>query len=285
MSFASAPVGAAAPPDGPAPLPNDNELVIGEGVRLDLEAASLAIRIAGALIDVVVIGAVLIISGIALSLILVQADGALAGAVVLVWLVGLLVVGPAALETGTRGRSLGKLAFNLRVVRDDGGPIRARHATIRALVGFFELWMFMGSVAAICSLANPRGKRLGDLLAGTYVLRERSAYLPVVPILMPPALAGWAAGADIGRLPDELAMTVRTFLTRLPTLTPAARASLGTQLAEQLRPLVAPHPPPGTHPELFLAAVIAERRDRALRRYERERAATARLRQALTSHS
>ena len=113
------------------------------------------------------------------------------------------------------------------------------------------------------------------------MLRERRTPQPVAQIFMPPELAEWARVADIGRLPDDLAMTLRLFLTRLPQLAPYARAQLAADLQRQLYPLVAPGPPPGTHPERFIAAVVAERRERELRRYERERAATARLRQAL----
>jgi len=64
------------------------------------------------------------------------------------------------------------------------------------------------------------------------------------------------------RLPDGLALATRQFLGRAQTLHPASRARLGDELSGQIGRLVAPPPPPGTHPEMFLAAVLAERRDR-----------------------
>ena len=264
-----------------APLPDDNTLVIGEGVVLDLDPANIGVRILSSLIDGAITYLVFVLGMVALAATVSGADDALAAAIMVSYTVAVLVGLPATVETLTRGRSVGKLALGVRVVRDDGGPIRSRHAVIRALVGVFELYLLFGSPAVICSLVNRRSKRLGDLVAGTYALRERRSQQHVPPVLMPPELGTWAHAADIGRIPDELAMTLRLFLSRLGTLTPYARAQLAADLHRQLLPLVAPPPPPGTHPERFLAAVVAERRDRELRRYERERAATARLREAL----
>jgi uncharacterized RDD family membrane protein YckC len=212
----------------------------------------------------------------ALSVVIALSDEALAAAISLTGVVTCLVGIPVAMETFTRGRSLGKLSMGLRVVRDDGGPIRMRQALIRALVGFFEIWLMSGSVAIIASLSSRRGKRLGDHLAGTYVVRERTAAAAVAPpVMMPPRLAGWAAGTDLGRVPDRLAVAARQFLGRALTLHPASRQSLGESLARELAEYVAPMPPPGTHPEEFLAAVLAERRERDLRRLQAEAASRA----------
>lgn len=162
----------------------------------------------------------------------------------------------------TRGRSLGKLAMGIRIVRDDGGPVRARHAIIRALTGVLEMWLTAGGIALLASLAHPQGKRIGDLLAGTYAVRVRGGQKALPPLLMPPELAGWVHAADIRRLPDGLALAARQFLGRAARLHEASRARLGTELAAEIEGYVAPGPPPGTHPERFLAAVLTERRDR-----------------------
>ena len=78
-------------------------------------------------------------------------------------------------------------------------------------------------------------------------------------------------------LPTGLALAVRQFLARSPGLHPAARASVGATLAQQVAPYVAPPPPPGTPPETFLAAVVATRRERDQARLGRERAFRERL--------
>lgn len=240
-------------------------VVIGEGVLLENQPTSFVTRALGAMIDVAV--TVLVFLAVMFALTLVGGgigeDAAQILAVVL--LVLAFVVVPTTVETLTRGRSLGKLAVGIRVVRDDGGPVRFRQALVRALVGVLELWLTMGSVALITSIVNPRGKRLGDLLAGTYAVRVRGKATARAVVPMPPRLAGWAAGADVGRLPDGLALSVRQFLVRAPGLHPASRRDLGGRLADEALRHVAPPPPPGVGPEEFLAAVVAARRDRDYR--------------------
>ncbi len=251
----------------------DDDLVIGEAVVLDLHPASFATRMGAISLDLLVMAVLLVVGGLLAGGASFFLDSAASSAVTLVMVVLVAVGLPALVETFTRGRSLGKLALGLRVVRDDGGPIRSRHAFVRAVCGFGEFFFTAGSAAIIASLANSKGKRIGDMLAGTYVVNERVASVPVAPILMPPELAAWAATADIGRLPDRLAMAVRQFLGRAERLHPGSRAGLGTSLAEQVGGLVAPAPPRGTHPERFLAAVISERRQRELVRLGREQEA------------
>ena len=90
------------------------------------------------------------------------------------------------------------------------------------------------------------------------------------PTLMPPPLAEWARQADMASLPTGLALAVRQFLGRLPTLDPSSRSTVGTRLADQVSRYVAPPPPAGTPPEAYLAAVIASRRERDQARLHRE---------------
>jgi len=252
------------------------DVVTGEAVLLDLRPASFATRMVAIVLDLLVLGVVAGVLFWLTGLTIAFVDEAAGAAVGLVTVVLVLVGIPTVVETLTRGRSLGKLALGVRVVRDDGGPIRFRHAFIRSLVGVGELWLGLGSPAVICSLANERGKRIGDLLAGTYVVRERSGGPVTAAVPMPPELIGWARNADIGRLPDQLAMALRQFLSRAPKLSAASRDRLSRALAVQTAAYVAPPPPPGTHPERFLAAVVAERRDRELARLSREQQAALR---------
>jgi uncharacterized RDD family membrane protein YckC len=256
----------------------DDDLVTGEAVALDLPPATVGLRVASGLMDVLAQGVALFAVYLVSTVLVVGADDALAAVAGLVGTVLVLVVLPTALETLTRGRSLGKLALGLRTVRDDAGPISFRHAFVRALVGVVEIWVFSGVPALISALVTSRGKRIGDVLAGTYVVRERFPFPGVRPALMPPHLAGWALNADIAPLPDGLALAVRQFLDRAPTLNPVSRATLGTRLTEQVLTHVAPAPPPGQHPETVLAAVIAERRRRDELRLARDEALRTRLR-------
>ncbi|MFV0460079.1 MAG: RDD family protein [Actinomycetales bacterium] len=268
-------------PLAPRNLPDDNTLVIGEGVVLDLQPASFATRMLSAMIDYGVLSVLLIAVSFVIAGILSALDSAAAGAFFLVTWIAIIVGLPTLVETVSRGKSLGRLALGLRVVRDDGGAIRLRHAIIRAMLSVFEIWLMVGAPAVICSLANAKGKRVGDLLAGTYVVRERGYRPPPLYLRMPGYLQPWASGADILRLPDDLAMAVRQFLTRAHLMAPQPRAALGSQLADEVRQLVAPAPPAGTSAEDFLHAVLSARRDRELARLQREREAAARREHAM----
>lgn len=263
----------------------DDDIITGEAVAVEVVPASFGSRMLSGLIDAAVLGIsfFLLLLATAWTATRLNIGLHMAGPALIALLVTNFVFIPTLIETLTRGRSLGKLALGLQVVRDDGGPIRFRHAFIRALVGVGEIWLVAGMVAVLVSLFNRRGKRAADLLAGTYAASTRAARR-TAPIVMPPELAQWASRADIRRLPDGLALHVRTFLSRTTTLHGGARERLGTQLSAEVSKFVAPAPPPHTHPERFLAAVSAERRNRdfqvleveKLRRHEQV-ASTARL--------
>jgi hypothetical protein len=102
-------------------------------------------------------------------------------------------------------------------------------------------------------------------------VRVRGGKQLSAPIVMPQSLASWARTADMRRLPDGLALAARQLLGRAARLAPESRARLGDDLAGQIERYVAPGPPPGTHPEAFLHAVLAERRERELVAGQRER--------------
>ncbi|HVN11935.1 MAG TPA: RDD family protein [Kineosporiaceae bacterium] len=244
------------------------EVVTGEAVALELRPASFATRALAQTVDLLVMAAFGLVVGVALAQ-LPGLDEAASQAVALVAVVGVIVGLPVTVETLTRGRSLGKVAAGLRVVRDDGGPVRFRHALVRGLLAVVEILATLGSIALITSLLNSRGKRLGDLLAGTFVLRERggSALAPLPP--MPPELAGWALQTDLAQLPEPLAVGVRRFLGGAGSLHPGSRHQLGAELATEVARYVAPPPPPGTAPERFLVAVLVERGRRDLERLNR----------------
>ena len=243
-----------------------SDLVTGDAVVLELRLAKLASRSLALAIDLAVQVTLLFAGTFVVAGVVSLADDALAAAVALVFYVLVVIGYPVAMETATRGRTLGKLALGLRVVREDGGPIRFRHALVRGLLSVVEVWLTLGSVALITSLASAKGKRVGDFLAGTVVARERMPVRAAPVAAMPPALAGWAGGLDLSRLPDDLALAARQFLARQGELAPAVRATMGDRLAAAVAAATAPPPPPGTPAWAFLAAVLAERRRRELDR-------------------
>ncbi len=250
------------------------DVVTGEAVALELRVAQLPSRALALMIDMALqIGALialfLVVGAVSGSL-----DGTATAALLLVVTVAVIVGYPLALETLTRGRTLGKLAFGLRAVRDDGGAIRFRQALARALIEVVEIWLLLGVPALFCSLINPKGKRIGDLAAGTVVVRERVPAEAGARAEMPPELAHWAAATDMGRVPADLALAIRQFLARAPALDSQVRWSMGQRLTADVLPWLVPKPPPGSTNERLLAAVIAERRRRDQHRMAGEAAAT-----------
>jgi uncharacterized RDD family membrane protein YckC len=243
-----------------------SELVVGEAVVLEMRLAKLASRSLALALDLCVQLVLLIVGTFIILGVALQVDSALGAALVLVFYVAVIVGYPVSFETLTRGRSLGKMALGLRVVREDGGPIRFRHALVRGLSGVVEFWLTGGSVALIVSLASSKGKRVGDYLAGTVVVRERMPTQAAPVAMMPPQLAGWASTLDLARVPDDLALAARQFLGRFQDLTPEVRESMGGRLAAAMAAVTSPPPPPGVPAWAFLSAVLAERRRREMAR-------------------
>ena len=142
-------------------------------------------------------------------------------------------------------------------MRDDAGPITFQHAFVRALIGFVEIYLFTGVPAFFSALVNGRGKRLGDFAAGTYVVRARVTLRLAPPCRCRRTSRAGRAG-DITSLPTGLALAVRQYLGRLPTLDPSSRAR--RRPAGRPGAASSPRPPRRTHPDDFLVAVIAARR-------------------------
>lgn len=239
------------------------DLVTGEAVVLELRLAKVATRTLALLIDLAV--QLLLLTGLFLGVggLATTGNDALAAAVGLVATVLVLLGYPVIFETLSRGRTLGKMALGLRVVRDDGGAIRFRHALVRGLFEVFvDVWLTSGVVGLVSSLLSTRGKRLGDVFAGTVVVRERVPVRGGPVAAMPPALQPWAATLDLARLGDDLALAVRQYLARVRELEPVVAADLGGRLSAEVARAVGQHPPAGVPPEPYLSAVLAERRAR-----------------------
>jgi uncharacterized RDD family membrane protein YckC len=255
------------------------DLVIAEGVELELRPARLASRFMAALLDYLVqssIFGVFQLVVVALNSGSGNGDALRAGTIVIIVLVAIGY--PVLSETISTGRSIGKSAVGLRVVRVDGGPERFRHALTRALTGLFAdlnlpllvtiglgqmsgLWVcLVGLPGAIAMVSSRRGQRIGDLLAGTLVVRERTEYgrgsMPMPPA---PAAVAWAASASVGEVPTGLIVAGRQLISRIFELDRKAAAELADELVRQYSAYVTPAPPPGLPAYQYLVAVTGER--------------------------
>jgi len=161
-----------------------------------------------------------------------------------------------AFETLWRGQTPGKRILGIRVVRADGAPVGLVESVIRNVARAAEVPLLYAP-GVLCVALTRRHQRLGDLLAGTLVVRDRaydlSRYAPAGTTVDPrwTSLRGRAALAheDFERLSD--------FLGRRGALAPAARQRVGQKIARALAARAgAPAPGPG-EAEPFLEALAA----------------------------
>ena len=256
-----------------------------EGVDLDLTLAGIGSRFVAALIDGLFQGAVLVALAILAGVVSgggegfeELGEGLAAGIALALLIVGffLVFVGyPVAFETWASGRTPGKRWTGLRVVRAGGAPVGFVPSAVRNLLRLVDFLPSAYGVGIVTMLANGRNQRLGDLAAGTLVVRERRGQagdsgqgvdgprlgLQAGPSTAEPAPAWgpvppeWLAW-DLSAVSAEDLGTVRRFLERRPYLTPEARARLALELATRLRAKVT-GPPEDLHPEVFLADLAA----------------------------
>ncbi len=227
-----------------------------EGVELELVLAGLGSRLVATLVDLLikggVVGALWVVAAAA-------GDDAVGGFVVALLLVATFLVWfgyDVAFETLASGRPPGKRAAGLRVVRLGGEPVGFLASAVRNLLRLVDGLPGIYAVGAASVLLSRRNQRLGDLAAGTLVVRERRAPLAAPPSTAVPdfAVADRYAAWDVSGITSFELVTVRRFLERRAQLDPAARGRLAWELAERLRPKVA-GAPPGLHPEEFLEAL------------------------------
>ena len=208
-----------------------------EGVQLALPLAGLGSRFMAGLLDYTLCGVVFLI----VILATLAVGGDLAATIVAVTAVLAINVGYFTLfEVFGGGRTLGKRATGLRVVTDGGGQVGLRASLIRNIIRLLEFAFLFYTPAVICVLATTNNQRLGDLAAGTLVVRDTKLQsvvpaAPQTPEVSPERYARW----DVTGIGEEEAGAVRSFLERRDQLRPGARRALAEQLAGRLRPLVA----------------------------------------------
>lgn len=137
-------------------------------------------------------------------------------------------------EALSSGRTLGKAAMGLRVLRVDGGAVDFTAVTVRNIVRILDLVLGIG---IIVMFFHPMARRLGDLAAGTVVVRERSQ-VTLASVTAPPPLM--LRSPDPGPHVDGIEHlgsseqdTLRSFLLR-QGLSPELRMRLAAQIAARL---------------------------------------------------
>ncbi len=213
----------------PDPAPTDFRqhlaLETPEHVMLDLEIAGVGSRVLAAVIDWMIVGLLVAVTGVAFAWVAPSAR----------WIVAIgigltfgIIYGYFTLFEGLRGgQTPGKRRLDIRVIRDTGHGVTLAEAAARNLLIPIDL---IGLIGVILIAVTPRGRRLGDMVAGTVVVRDRpiraAAPIPTVAWLAVPAEA--SSGTPV--LSDADFQLLRAFVDRAPELPAAARARLAIEL-------------------------------------------------------
>ena len=211
------------------------EILTPEGVQLALPLAHLGSRFMAIAIDLLIGAAAATVTVFAAN----SAAGGLAARIalaasLLVFYIGYQVV----FEVFGGGRTPGKRKVGLRVVTADGTAVGLRASLIRNLLLLLEGLPLNYVPAVISVLATGHNQRLGDLAAGTLVVRDPKSG-KVAPAPLPPVDPARYATWDVSGVGEVEAGAVRSFLERRAQLRPQARRALAQQLAQRLRPQVA----------------------------------------------
>lgn len=264
-----------------------------ESVSVGLPVAGVGSRFVAALLDVLILLAVLIAFGIVIAVsTAILGAGTIGGYIALA--LGTLVTSVVFFgyfvffEIAWNGQTPGKRATGLRVIMASGYPVTPFAVLVRnvlrlvdALPGFYALGFY--TVGIVTMLVDKRSRRLGDLAAGTMVIKEgregglSSLSAPSIPVGTPLGRGLWGdesnesvgtantarqlAGAEVSLLTREDEALIRGFLARRGALEGARRAALAGQIAAVVHGHIGGDPPyaPEAYLEQALAARVAGR--------------------------
>jgi uncharacterized RDD family membrane protein YckC len=217
-----------------AAITSDDILVIEtpERVPLHFALASIGNRFIACAIDHTIQIVTLIVVGIFFAII---SDASSLGSRLMnapKWVIALLIVIQfvifdgyfAVFEWIWRGQTPGKRWLKLRVIREDGRPISFFEAVVRNLLRVVDFLVPpFYSIGLISVFATERDQRVGDLVAGTVVVREREAEAPefaevfaspISDAALRRSFAPVAFTADLDKLTEQEITVVESFLRR-----------------------------------------------------------------------
>jgi uncharacterized RDD family membrane protein YckC len=238
-----------------APVPFEDRLAIAtpEGVEVELTLAGIGSRFIAGTIDLSI---QLIVLG-ALAVVLRPAGDA-GYALFTSLFFAVIFFYDVLFEVLGRGRTPGKRVTGLRVVRSGGRPITLVRSALRNILRIVDIMPAFYAVGMASIFITRRNQRLGDLAAGSHVVRDRHGDRTRrgAPAFYEPLDLGPAADWDVSAISGEDVATVRSFLERREQLARDARSVLAADLARRLRPRVG-----GSHERLgderFLELLVA----------------------------
>jgi len=232
-----------------------------EGVDVELTLAGIGSRFIAAFLDLLIQGSVLLAAAFAFGVLGNDNAGGLGVAAYSIVFFLVFFGYDVLFEVRSRGRTPGKRWTGLRVVLTGGGPITFVPSCVRNIMRVIDILPPIYGIGMLSIFVTPRNQRLGDLAAGTLVVRDRPGGLrsgPEEVALARRRVEGW----DVSSVSAQDIGTVRQFLGRRSGLESGARAELAGDLARRLRPRVA-GAPEGLAAEEFLERLAAAKADRA----------------------
>jgi uncharacterized RDD family membrane protein YckC len=213
-----------------------------ENIQVQFELAGLGTRFCAMLVDTLLLGAIIVVLLIFMAIMGLSIFSVFESKGSAQWILAVILAVVVALFFGgyfilfewlMRGQTPGKKALKIRVIRDDGTPATIHEVLVRNVLRLIDFLPFAYAVGAIVMFANRLSKRLGDIAAGTIVIKE--------------AQLDYRANADksyalnpmaIGEINAELTVAERRlvtgFLQRRSELLPKAREELAERLARPL---------------------------------------------------
>ncbi|HAP75042.1 MAG TPA: hypothetical protein DCR14_03075 [Acidimicrobiaceae bacterium] len=245
-------------------------IITPEAVVLDLDTAGVASRVFAGIIDLAIQVGIFFVSLIVLALLQIN-DQSTVETVIYVLIAAILMGYPVLSESLMRGRTIGKRAMGLRVVTLEGAPVRFRHVLLRMMGGLVDRYLPpLGITGTLMVLSTKRHQRVGDLLAGTIVVRDpdRALLPPAVWFPVPPGLEEFAATIDPTALTDEQYTVIRSFLMRNRELSPDARYAVATDLADRAARTLRHDGRSRVQAEMYLLCVISRYQRRNFPQYQ-----------------
>jgi uncharacterized RDD family membrane protein YckC len=228
-----------------------------EGVTLELVLAGLGSRFVGRLLDTTI--QLVIIIALAVGMASAVPGGLKAFLVIALFLVLFAYDVPFELLNG--GRTPGKVTAGIRVVGRTGEPINFFSSATRNIMRIVDFLPVFYATGVVSIVSTRRDQRLGDLAAGTVVVRDK---FPGMPVYTPPITVAPAAVAtwDVSTVDNDDLTTIRQFLDRRLTLEWPVRTYFGTTLAGRYAPRIA-GAPEAVHPEYLLEGIVVAKQSRA----------------------
>jgi uncharacterized RDD family membrane protein YckC len=238
-----------------------------EGVDLELTLAGIGSRFVAAFVDGVIrlalFFALAFVTGLGRDLFASSGTDISAAAIVILSIASFLLMFGYDIffEVLSSGRTPGKRWSGLRVVRVGGRPVGFVASAVRNIVRIVDFLPVFYGVGMVTVAVNRNNQRLGDMAAGTLVVREVRADDRIPAAVETAAARDEVATWDVSAVTSNEIAAVRRFLQRRAELPYEARERIAGQLAAGLRPKVA-GPTENHPPEAFLEHLAAAKSSR-----------------------